>query len=284
MGRPRPIPSAGAQSVAETTNPKLATTRPIAPVYLVGAGPGDPELLTLKAYRLLGEADVVVYDRLVGQAILSLVPKGTSRIYVGKAPKGHHMVQAEINNLLLKLARAGRKVVRLKGGDPYIFGRGSEETAFLAQHGVPVRVVPGITAASACAAAIGVPLTHRGLASGVRFVTGHRERDGALDLNWASLADPDTTLAIYMGAATIEQVSAELIAAGLSADTPAAAVTNGTTPEQKTCIGRLGDIGARLKALNLTSPVLIIVGRVAALADLDLTCGASAAADELSYA
>ena len=149
---------------------------------------------------------------------------------------------------------------------------------------MPVRVVPGITAASGCAAAIGVPLTHRGLASGVRFVTGHRERDGALDLNWASLADPDTTLVIYMGASTIEQVSAELIAAGLSATTPTAAVTNGTTPEQKTCVASLGDIGARLKALNLSSPVLIIVGRVVSLADLDLTSGASAAADELSYA
>lgn len=270
--------------MAETTDPKPGTARPVAPVYLVGAGPGDPELLTLKAYRLLEEADVVVYDRLVGQAILSLVPKGTSRIYVGKAPRGHHMVQAEINTLLLKLARASRKVVRLKGGDPYIFGRGSEETAFLARHGVPVRVVPGITAASGCAAAIGVPLTHRGLASGVRFVTGHRERDGALDLNWASLADPDTTLAIYMGASTIDQMSAALIAAGLDADTPAAVIANGTTAEQKTCIGCLGDIGDRLRALNLTSPALIIVGRVVSLADLDLESGASADADALSYA
>jgi len=270
--------------VADTTELNVIAGRPVAPVYLVGAGPGDPELLTLKAYRLLGEADVVVYDRLVGQAILSLVPKGTSRIYVGKAPKGHRMVQEEINILLVKLARAGRKVVRLKGGDPFIFGRGSEETAFLAQHGIPVRVVPGITAASGCAAALGVPLTHRGLASGVRFVTGHRECDGALDLNWASLADPDTTLVIYMGASTIDQLSTELIAAGLSADTPTAAVTNGTTPDQKACVATLGSIDRRLKELNLTSPVLIIVGRVVSMADLELTSSASAAANTPSYA
>jgi uroporphyrin-III C-methyltransferase len=270
--------------VAEITELKSGTVGPVAPVYLVGAGPGDPELLTLKAYRLLGEADVVVYDRLVGQAILSLVPKGTSRIYVGKAPKGHRMVQDEINNLLVKLARAGRKVVRLKGGDPFIFGRGSEETAFLTQRGIPVRVVPGITAASGCAAALGLPLTHRGLASGVRFVTGHRERDGALDLNWASLADPDTTLVIYMGASTIDQVGAELIASGLSADTPVAAITNGTTPDQKACVSCLGDIGMRLRELNLTSPVLIIVGRVVSLADLDVASSATAAASALSYA
>jgi len=270
--------------VAKTTDTNIAPIKPVAPVYLVGAGPGDPELLTLKAHRLLGEADVVVYDRLVGPAILSLVPKGTSRIYVGKAPKGHRMVQEEINTLLVKLALAGRKVVRLKGGDPFIFGRGSEETAFLAQHGIPVRVVPGVTAASGCAAAVGVPLTHRGLASGVRFVTGHRERDGALDLNWASLADPDTTLVIYMGALTIEQVSAELIAAGLDADTPAAAITNGTTPEQKACVATLGEIGTRLKSLNLTSPLLIIVGRVAALADLDEESSAEATASAQSYA
>lgn len=263
---------------------KSGTVRPVAPVYLVGAGPGDPELLTLKAYRLLGEADVVVYDRLVGSAILDLVPKGTSRIYVGKAPKGHRMVQEEINALLVRLARAGRKVVRLKGGDPFIFGRGSEETAFLAQHGVPVHVVPGITAASGCAAALGVPLTHRGLASGVRFVTGHRERDGALDLNWASLADPDTTLVVYMGASTLAQISAELIAAGLSADTPAAAVAHGTTADQKACVGSLGDLDRRLKALNLSAPVLIIVGRVVTLADLDQNSGAAAAMSALSYA
>jgi uroporphyrin-III C-methyltransferase/precorrin-2 dehydrogenase/sirohydrochlorin ferrochelatase/uroporphyrin-III C-methyltransferase len=269
--------------VAKITELKSGTAGPVAPVYLVGAGPGDPELLTLKAYRLLGEADVVVYDRLVGQDILSLVPKGTSRIYVGKAPKGHRMVQEEINNLLVKLARAGRKVVRLKGGDPFIFGRGSEETAFLAQHGIPVHVVPGITAASGCAAALGVPLTHRGLASGVRFVTGHRERDGALDLNWASLADPDTTLVIYMGASTIDLMSAKLIGAGLNPDTPVAAITNGTTPEQKTCVSCLGEIGMRLRELNLTSPVLIIVGRVASLADLGLT-SSTGTASALSYA
>lgn len=283
MGRSRPIPPTGAHFVAKSTETNLTLERPVAPVYLVGAGPGDPELLTLKAHRLLGEADVVVYDRLVGQAILSLVPKGTSRIYVGKAPKGHRMVQDEINSLLVKLARAGRKVVRLKGGDPFIFGRGSEETAFLARHGIPVHVVPGITAASGCAAALGVPLTHRGFATGVRFVTGHRERDGALDLNWSSLADPDTTLVIYMGVSTIDLMCTKLIGAGLSPETPVAAIANGTTPEQKACVSCLGEIGTRLKEENLTSPALIIVGRVASLADLDLVSSA-AAANAVSYA
>jgi len=243
------------------------TTRNVAPVYLVGAGPGDPELLTLKAHRLIAQAEVLVYDRLVAQAILDIVPKGTSRIYVGKAPKCHRMVQDEINALLVKLARAGRRVVRLKGGDPYIFGRGSEEAAFLRRHGVPVEVVPGVTAAAGCAAAVGIPLTHRGLATGVRFVTGHRGQDRSLDLNWQSLADPDTTLVVYMGLSTLAQSTAELVAAGLPADTPAAAISNGTLPEQRVIVGTLEDIVGRIEKAGFRPPTLAIIGRVVSLID-----------------
>lgn len=243
------------------------TARYVAPVYLVGAGPGDPELLTLKAHRLLGEAEVVVYDRLVAQAILEIVPKGTSRIYVGKAPKCHRMVQDEINALLVKLSRAGRRVVRLKGGDPYIFGRGSEEVAFLRRHGVPVEVVPGVTAAAGCAAAAGIPLTHRGLATGVRFVTGHRGNDRSLDLNWRSLADPDTTLVVYMGLATLGRLSRELVEAGLPPDTPAAAVASGTLPEQRVIVGTLDSLVGRIEAAGLRPPTLAIIGKVVSLVD-----------------
>jgi len=254
-------------SVARQTDFPTNTKKAIAPVYLVGAGPGDPELLTMKAHRLLGEADVVVYDRLVASTILDLVPKGTSRIYVGKAARSHHMVQDEINALLAKLAHAGRTVVRLKGGDPYIFGRGSEEAMFLKQQGVPVRVVPGITAASGCAAALGVPLTERGMATGVRFVTGHRQADGQLDLNWGSLADPDTTLVLYMGLSTIGKITENLIAAGLGKDTPAAAIANGTTAKQRVCVASLAALPDRLSRSGFKAPVLIVIGKVAAYAE-----------------
>jgi uroporphyrin-III C-methyltransferase/precorrin-2 dehydrogenase/sirohydrochlorin ferrochelatase/uroporphyrin-III C-methyltransferase len=236
-------------------------------VHLVGAGPGDPDLLTVKALRLLGEADVVVYDRLVSPDVLALVPTGTARIYVGKAHGDHALKQDEINDLLARLARTGRRVVRLKGGDPFTFGRGSEEAAYLAQQGIRVEVVPGITAAAGCAAAAGIPLTHRGVASGVRFVTGHGRDDGDLDLNWASLADPETTLVVYMGLANLPEISARLIAAGLAADTPAAAITAGTTPKQKVCRATLGTLAQVAGAEGLVAPVLIVIGRVVALAE-----------------
>ncbi len=236
------------------------------PVYLVGAGPGDPELLTVKAVRLLEEADVVVYDRLVTQDVLDLIPRGTSRIYVGKANGRHHVVQDEINALLVRLARSGRTVVRLKGGDPFVFGRGSEEADYLRRHGVPVKVVPGITAAFGCAAAVGIPLTHRGLASGVRFVTGHRRDDAPLDLNWESLADPDTTLVIYMGLSTLDEIAHRLVEAGLAPNTPAAAIANGTTRAQKVCCATLADLPGKVREAGFAAPVLTIIGRVVGLA------------------
>lgn len=237
-------------------------------VYLVGAGPGDPELLTVKAQRLLGEADAVVYDRLVSPDILALIPAGAMSIHAGKAPKAHTMPQEEINALLVKLARMGHTVVRLKGGDPFVFGRGSEEAAWLARHDIPFEVVPGITAASGCAAQAGIPLTHRGLASGVRYVTGHGRGDADLDLDWNGLADPDTTLVIYMGLGHLDEICRRLTAAGLPGDTPAAAVASGTTLKQRTVCAELATLPQRIAESDLEAPVLIIIGRVVALRDV----------------
>lgn len=235
-------------------------------IYLVGAGPGDPDLLTLKAYRLLQEADVIVYDRLVSAAILDLIPAGTSRIFVGKAAGNHHMSQDDINELLANLARRARKIVRLKGGDPVIFGRGSEEALHLAQQGVRFEIVPGITAASACTSYAGIPLTHRGLASSVRFVAGHCRSDQPLDLNWRSLADPDSTLVVYMGLANLEEIQTQLIKAGLPATTPAAVIENGSTQRQRRLLTQLDNLAATVAAEQVCSPALLVIGRVVALA------------------
>ncbi|MEK9726298.1 MAG: uroporphyrinogen-III C-methyltransferase, partial [Rhodospirillaceae bacterium] len=187
----------------------------VSPVYLVGAGPGDPDLLTVKAHRLIQSVDVVIYDKLVAPAIIDLIPKGTTRIFAGKQARNHFMPQKEINKLLVDLARAGRRVMRLKGGDPFVFGRGGEEALHLAQAGIPFEVVPGITSSAGCAAYAGIPLTHRGLAHGVRFVTGHTQDKDGLELNWASLADPDTTLVSYMGLTNVREIAERLIGAGL---------------------------------------------------------------------
>lgn len=235
-------------------------------VYLVGAGPGDPELLTLKALRLIQEADVLVYDRLVSSGVLDLVPESTERIYVGKSSGQHSLPQEEINALLVTLAQAGRKVVRLKGGDPYIFGRGSEEALHLLANGIGFEAVPGITSAAGCGAAAGIPLTHRGLAHGVRFVTGHCRAGDDLDLNWASLADPDTTLVVYMGTANAEALSQNLIDAGLSPDTPAAAISNGTLPDQRQMLTTLAALPTDLASNGFKPPTLIIIGKVVSLA------------------
>jgi uroporphyrin-III C-methyltransferase/precorrin-2 dehydrogenase/sirohydrochlorin ferrochelatase/uroporphyrin-III C-methyltransferase len=237
-------------------------------VYLVGAGPGDWELLTLKAHRLLQQADAVIYDRLVSDDVMALVPKGTMRLFVGKSMNHHPIPQAEINRLMARMALSGRTVVRLKGGDPFVFGRGCEESGYLGEHGVPFEVVPGITAASGCTARLGIPLTHRRLATGVRFVTGHRCDEAGLDLDWASLADPKTTLVVYMGLATLGELSRQLIAAGLPADTPAAAIASGTTPDERACCAGLADLSECVRAEGLRSPLLIVIGEVVTLADL----------------
>lgn len=246
-------------------------------VFIVGAGPGDPELLTLKAHRLITTAGAVVFDRLVAPEILALIPPGAMQINVGKLPGQHRVPQEEINRLLVRLAQSGRTVVRLKGGDPYVFGRGSEEAIHLARSGVPFEVVPAVTSASGCAAAAGIPLTHRGVATGVRYVTGHCRGDAALDLNWNSLADPQTTLVVYMGLAQIAPIAAELIGHGLRADTPAVAISNGTLPRQRRVLATLGSIAERAQVLAGEGPVLFVIGQVVALAALlapdDATAG-----------
>lgn len=239
---------------------------PRSPVYIVGAGPGDPDLLTVKAVRVLQQADVVVYDRLVSDRILDLLPDGTERIFAGKAARDHHLPQDEINELLVSLSDDGRKAVRLKGGDPFIFGRGSEEALHLAKRNIPFEIVPGITASAGCGAYGGIPLTHRGMATGVRFVTGHC-RDGVhLDLNWKSLADPETTLVIYMGLINVAKICGELIKAGLPGDTPASAIERGTTPEQRTILTTLEELPDCIERAELKAPSLLIIGRVVDLA------------------
>lgn len=236
-------------------------------VYLVGAGPGDVDLLTIRAHRLIREADVLVYDRLVADDILELAPATTVRVFVGKAPSRHSLPQEEINRLLVRLAASGRNVVRLKGGDPFIFGRGGEEAEELARAGIPFEVVPGITAASGCLAALGIPLTHRGVATGARFVTGHCREGVDLDLNWQSLADPETTLVVYMGLANITLMSEQLMAAGLSSQTPALAISSGTTPKQTTCRSTLEGLPEDVVRDELSAPVLIVIGEVVEAAE-----------------
>ncbi|CAA7626927.1 Uroporphyrinogen-III methylase [Candidatus Terasakiella magnetica] len=248
----------------------MAEAKRAGKVTLVGAGPGDPDLLTVKAARLIGAAEVVVYDRLVSPEILALIPPQTERIYAGKALGNHHLIQDEINDLLLGLAQAGRDVVRLKGGDSFVFGRGSEEALHLARHGIAFEVIPGISAAAGCSTYAGIPLTHRGLATGVQFVTGHLREDRELELDWGKLADPATTLVIYMGLQALPEISAHLIAAGLAPDTPAAAIENGTTPRQRRVTGTLATLSDLTRAMGLQAPTLIVIGAVVSLSeDLD---------------
>ena len=234
-------------------------------VYLVGTGPGDPELLTVKALRLIQSADVVIYDRLVSEAILELIPAGVSKIYVGKKSGNHTLPQDEINQLLLNLAESERSVVRLKGGDPFIFGRGSEEALLLAKNGIKFEIVPGITAASACTTYAGIPLTHRGLAQGVQIVTGHSQLDKPLELDWKALADPDKTIVIYMGFSNRELISHKLIEAGLDKNTLAAAIQNGTTTQQHRVITTLGNLTEDTSMLQ--APVIFVIGKVVSLAN-----------------
>ena len=234
-------------------------------VFLIGAGPGDPDLLTLKAFKAMQAADVVVYDRLVSPEIMALVPAHVERIDVGKMPKRHKVPQEQINDILVKLAMQGQRVVRLKGGDPLIFGRGSEEAEELRLAGVAYEYVPGVTSAQGAAASTGVPLTHRGLACGVRYVTGHRAKDATLDLDWASLACEDTTLVIYMGAMNIGDIAAELMRNGLPSALPVMAVASVTTPREKRLISTLATIADDVEGAALAAPVLFVVGHVVSL-------------------
>ena len=233
-------------------------------VYLVGAGPGDPDLVTFKAFRLMQQADVVVYDRLVSQPILELVRRDAERIYAGKAKSNHAIAQENINQLLVRLARQGKRVLRLKGGDPFIFGRGGEEIAELIDEKIHFQVVPGITAASGCASYAGIPLTHRDYSQACIFVTGHR-RQGEQDLNWEMLSHPNQTVVFYMGLENVQRICDSLKAHGRDPATPAALVEKGTTAEQRLFIGDLDTLPGIIAEHEVHAPTLILVGEVVAL-------------------
>jgi len=237
-------------------------------VFLVGAGPGDPDLMTVRATRVLQAAEVVVYDRLVSTQILDLIPYGASRLDVGKQPRNHPVPQDDINTLLINLARTGRRVVRLKGGDPLMFGRGGEEALALREAGIAYEIVPGITAAQGTAASLNLPLTHRGTATGVRYLTGHCRADGKLDFDWTGLSDPQTTLVVYMGLANIGEIAGQLMAHGRAGDTPVMAVSKATRADERQVVATLADIAGAVARADLESPVLFIVGEVVELAAL----------------
>ncbi|ENO85267.1 uroporphyrinogen-III C-methyltransferase [Thauera linaloolentis] len=235
-------------------------------VYLVGAGPGDPELLTLKAARLIESAEAVVYDHLVGKSILKLIPAAARRVYAGKEAGNHALPQHEINQLLVALAREGLRVVRLKGGDPFIFGRGGEEMQALQAAGLRCEVVPGITAAAGAGAAVGIPLTHREHAQTLVFATGHL-KDDTVDLDWEALARPNQTVVIYMGLGALDIICRELLAHGLPAGTPAAVIHGATTPGQRGVYSSIGTLPAAVSEAGLRPPALIVIGDVVAIGE-----------------
>lgn len=238
---------------------------PSAVVTLMGAGPGDPELLTVKALRALQSAELLLHDHLVSDAILELAPQQAERIYVGKESSRHTMPQEEIGALMVRLARQGRRVLRIKGGDGYIFGRGGEEAQVLAAAGIPFTVIPGITAAQGAAAACGIPLTHRDHARSLVLTTGHLQENRQVDLDWQALARPEQTVIIYMGLGTLPIICEQLIAHGLPASTPAALIERATLPNQRCITGTLGNLPAIAQSEELKPPTLIMIGQVVSL-------------------
>ncbi len=235
-------------------------------VWLVGAGPGDPDLLTFKALRMMQHADVVLYDRLIGDGILDLVRRDAERIDVGKQAGNHVLTQDETTALIIKFAKEGKRVLRLKGGDPFIFGRGGEELEDVAAHGIPVVVVPGITAAAGCGSSAGIPLTHRNHAQAVAFVTAHG-KDGLLPHDWTRLARHDQTVVVYMGLRFVAEIAAKAIEQGVPAEMPIAVIDNGTRTTQRVVVGTLADIGERTRAAKLKGPALIMIGTVVTMRD-----------------
>jgi len=239
---------------------------PVGEVYLVGAGPGDPDLLTFRALRLMQQADVVLYDRLIGEGILNLVRRDAERIYVGKLPNEHELPQEDISDMLIRLAQEGKRVLRLKGGDPFIFGRGGEEIEALSENGIAFQVIPGVTAASGCASYAGIPLTHRDHAQSCVFVTGHG-KDGQLKLNWKSLIQPRQTVVLYMGLSSIAAITGGFIGHGADPATPAAIIENGTRAGQRVVVGTLENLTEKTAQAEIKSPALIIIGSVVTLRD-----------------
>jgi uroporphyrin-III C-methyltransferase len=246
-------------------------------VALVGAGPGDPELLTIRAARLIGEADIVFSDRLVGKGVMDLIPASAETIYVGKSRGEHSVPQDEIHRRMIEAARRGKRVVRLKGGDPFIFGRGGEEVEALRAAGIEVEVVPGISAALGIAAATQIPLTHRDMAQAVTFVTGHAALGKEPDLDWRALARPNQTVVVFMGVGTADAIAARLIAAGRDPVTPVAIIENGTRPNEVRAFGALAGIADLIQANGISGPALLIIGEVAALAQREESSGGEAA-------
>jgi len=235
-------------------------------VYLVGTGPGDPDLLTFRALRLMQQADVVLYDRLIGDGILNLVRRDAERIYVGKQTDDHTVPQEEIGNMLIRLAQEGKRVLRLKGGDPFMFGRGGEEIEALSENDISFQVIPGITAANGCASYAGIPLTHRDHAQSCVFVTGH-EKDGELNLNWESLIQPRQTVVLYMGLSSLGAITSGFIGNGADPSTPAAVIENGTRAGQRVITGTLETLTEQTAEAGVKSPALIMIGSVVTLRD-----------------
>ncbi|MEW6990005.1 uroporphyrinogen-III C-methyltransferase [Colwelliaceae bacterium 6441] len=231
-------------------------------VALVGSGPGDAELLTVRAMHFIEQADVAVYDRLVSDEILALLPESCEKFYVGKEQAKHCVPQDRINQCLVDYAKEGKRVLRLKGGDPFIFGRGGEEAEYMLQNGVSCHICPGITAASGCTTYAGIPLTHRGVAQGCTFITGHIQNNGQLNLPWQSLTSPAQTVVFYMGINTLPKIAEQLVKHGRSIDTPAALIRKGTQPEQKTYRGTIGNLAELVEKHNITPPTLIVIGDV----------------------
>lgn len=243
----------------------MNSAKPNGKVWIVGAGPGDPDLLTLRAYKAITTADLILFDSLVSDEIRALFPQSVPAFYVGKRKGDHSIAQKDLNALLVKKARDGKTICRLKGGDPFVFGRGGEELLTLLKSGVDAEVIPGVTAASGCSTYAGIPLTHRGLAQGCTFVTGHGEHD--LNLNWQALASVNHTLVFYMGLTNAEPIKSQLIAHGMPANTPAAVIENGCREEQRVLIGSVGELPKIITNNDVQSPALIVVGDVVSLAE-----------------